>query len=954
RLYAINTLGAVIGSLVGGFVFLPNLGLHLSTLLTAILNILIGLATYLLSRQWNLQSPAMVSDKDPVSESKSPSDEKLSLAVIATMISFAISGALAMIYEVSWTRCLLMVIGSTTYAFTIMLSTFLIGIFLGSFICSRFVDSLKSPIIWFALAEIYVGFGGFLALKCFNLLTYGNLALSYQWGKDPGISMLLRFLSAGAILLPITLSLGAIFPLTVKVCAIDLNRVGTSVGKLYAMNTLGAIAGALLAGFLIIPVFGNEQSLIGTSVANLLLGLSLIILFAPLRKIIKVLSALAMSVVLVWAAQGPRLLDQSSIIFAQSERRRLKTAAETSIPSFDKWREQMGGLGNIIFTKDGLCANVAISVVEPQGGPKITTLFTNGHADASDSLDMKNQAMLAVFPLLFKPQAQDLCVVGWGSGVTAGYALRFPIKSLVCAEIEPVVVETSKYFHSVNFVAEADRRCRIEPSDGRNFLQISDQKFDAIISEPSNPWQAGVCNLFTEEYFRVCRSRLNPGGVFSMWSQINEIPTKNLTEVFAALKKSFPCVFVLESGHADVVAIALPEDGKLSLKNLTDAMASPGIANAISRFGINSADDFIGRIRVCPGGMDLAVKGSSANCDDTNKLEYDVARSYESRLYVSQNYQWLQNNSGEIWEFIDWGDLNSEHKALRMGKIARACLSDSPLMAKRWAEQSLKTKFNADALSLIADIQILQRDFSAALNTLKQGQRSFPDDARFLGLAGLIEFSGGNYQEARLLLSEAAKKKSADGIWNFLLAQTYSNFDSSSSVSIFFPAPDSELSSARVVELCEAAVDKARYLKQAGFLLMLADAYRQEAQYDKSIVLVSELVKSRPNSYLAWRILSEDFRAKNDKEDAELCAKRVNAIVSRLVPDCFAAAKNARQKGNEVIALKNLQEILKAEPDNQEAQQFLKDYAAESKGAARLLKCYKFSANSIQLKSPPR
>ncbi|MBX9686522.1 MAG: fused MFS/spermidine synthase, partial [Candidatus Obscuribacterales bacterium] len=504
-LYAINTLGAVIGSVSAGFFLLPAFGLSVTTYLAAATNILLGLAVFLLSKSSWFSSPqtktaveSLISpDLESIPEKKHLGS--LPLSVKACMFTFAASGAIAMIYEVAWTRSLLMIIGSTTYAFTVMLSTFLIGIFLGSIIASRFVDRLKMPIVWFALLQICVCLAGFISIVLFGLLPYMNMVAGLYYGKSPEISMLCRFLGSGLVLVPISLCLGMIFPLAVKICARDFEKLGASIGTLYSMNTVGAIIGAFIAGFLVIPFLGSEKTLVFCSIANLILGVSLLCMFAPVRKSIKILSTFALLAVSFWSSQAPEFWDYDSLVSAQSKRRIISRQNLEKIPSLEEWHQMNEYSGKLLFYKEGKTANVAIRYFN---SPPSHALITNGHIDASDRNDMENQAVLAVFPLLLSKAPKDVCLVGWGSGVTAGYALRFPLKELVCSEIEPVVVETSPFFHSVNYKPESDGRTIVEPSDGRNYLLGTARKFDALLSEPSNPWQAGVCNLFTSEYFR--------------------------------------------------------------------------------------------------------------------------------------------------------------------------------------------------------------------------------------------------------------------------------------------------------------------------------------------------------------------------------------------------------------------------------------------------------------------
>ncbi len=925
-LYAINTLGAVVGAVAGGFVLLPSFGLNYTTIIAAAVNFLLAGGVYLLSKAWKTDSAEIDTSSEPAAES---ADQKLPVMVLATMIGFSISGALAMIYEVAWTRCLLMVIGSTTYAFTVMLSAFLIGIFGGSIIGSKFVDKLKSPIIWFAFCEITLCLTGLLSMILFNYLPYVNLAAVSVVGKNEWLNMIFRFCGAGVVLIPVTFVLGLIFPIAVKVCARDLQRIGSSIGKLYSMNTIGAIVGAFLAGFVVIPYLGTEESLIVASVANLLLGVLFLLLFSDLRKLIKVFSAVACVALIYWASTGPQIWDYNTITLAQAERRNYMYDAQT-LPSYPEWVKTLVANNKLLFYKEGICANVAIYLTSG-----VTSLLTNGHVDASDTTDMENQAMLAAYPLLLKPNAKDVCVVGWGSGVTAGYALRFPIEKLTCAEIEPVVIDSSVFFKKVNYSPQNDKRLIIEPSDGRNFLLGTSKKYDAIISEPSNPWQAGVCNLFTKEYFQVCRDSLNPTGIFTFWTQTNEIPTKNLKQVFASLERVFPKnVFIFQTGSGDVTALASKEPIRFNLAELKKTLERPDVQSTVAKFNLKTAEDFLARVDVCPAGLEGLVQGASLNSDDTNHLEYEVSKSYENRTYIKENVDWLLKNTGPVWDYIDWGGMTAEEKAAELGKIARASMRRSIDRSIMWASESMRVHPNAQAQSLIAEAYILERNFEAAEKAIAEGKKLFPTDAKFVGLSGVIALRHADYLKARQDFADALKLDASEYSFRYYLALTYSPLDLGEINGIYVPPPD--LDPAKVLELCKESVqDKVFVDSRPGVVLVYADALRTLGQNEQALATLHDFVKSKPNGYLSWRILGETYAAMKDSKRALFCMNRSFNLVAPDLPNFLKKARDAMGKGNEIEAVRQLQLALEMSPAHPDTIYLLADYAKHSPKAAK-------------------
>lgn len=918
-LYAINTLGAVAGSIFGGFVLLPSFGISATTYIAAATNLLLALAVFYLSKQPEYANKSLQAGEEKqeasteaqtgsAAEQSSEAPAKLPTLVKVTMFSFAVSGAIAMIYEVAWTRSLLMVIGSTTYAFTIMLSTFLLGIFLGSWLCARYVDRMKSPILGFAVAQMVLCLVSFFSVATFNFLPYLNVVFGIISGGVPEVSMFFRFVSAGFVMFPIALVLGTIFPIAVKICALDMSRLGRSIGQLYSMNTLGAIIGAFLAGFAVIPFLGSEKTLVYCSIANLFVGILLLICFGEVRNSLKVLSAIA-AVAATFLAGSVNFWDYRMIAIGQSQRRPyLNTDKAKVIPSFEEWKEQAVGHLQFPFYKEGKVATVAIHATLDD---KSHSLFTNGHGDASDTLDMANQALIAAFPLLIKPDAQDVCVVGWGSGVTAGYALQFPIKQMICSEIEPVVIEASRFFHPVNFVPENDPRTIVEPSDGRNYLLGTKQKFDVIISEPSNPWQTGVCNLFTREYFRICRNSLKPGGVFTMWSQINEIQPKNLAQIFAALHEVFPYVYVFNTDNVDINAVASDKPMKLSYEALKKGFADPKVKSALLRWKLNTPEDFIARVLICPNGIDAAVKDVKPNSDDRNRLEYEVSKTYEDLLFRKENGEWLDKYSTGAWDFVDWGKMSDTEKAKEYVKVAFASTVD-PARAIAWAEQSNKLSPNADATALIAQIQIAQRNYPAAGKTIVEGEKLYPEDERFPGLAGVIALRKADYSTARSLLQKAIELKASNNDFRYFLAATYSALDlHEQDADAPRPASDPQ----KVIELCSLSSQDEKFCKaRPNVLLLLASAYNEAQKYTDAERCLKKLLVMQPDNYRVWKLLSECYVPQKKWTEAKYCQTKAFLCAANATNRALALAQSMLSEGKYDLALAQLKEAIKLEP----------------------------------------
>ncbi len=724
-LYAANTLGAVGGAAVTGLYLLPVAGLSKTTFIGAMINFVLVGVVVVMSRFWEQldskssalnaaepppNSPAFdASEANPESAktSVSPSDEasgpsipaasdgSLSSAVRATIFSFAVSGAVAMIYEVAWTRSLLMVIGSSTYAFTLMLTSFLLGIFLGSLVCARFIDRVKEPILWFAIIQMLVGAASVLSMNLFNYVPGWNLQLNAAFPNDPNTALVARFVIAASMMMPLTFFLGAVFPAAVKSCVKDLAAVGKSVSSLYAANTLGAIIGAFAAGFALIPVMGVEKSLIAGTVINILTGM-VMLLFVRTPGVVKALVLACGCVVCASLFMRSEIWYKDVLVYAQSARRRLAITPKFASP--EKWHEWLAPHLKLVFYEEGASSTVAVLQTTET---KQNSLITNGHVDASEAGDMPQQILLAYAPIAAHPNPKDIAVIGWGSGVTIGTAAQLVDGKITAIELEPAVIKASPYFNAVNHVPEKDPKVSVEINDGRNFMLATAQMFDVIISEPSNPWQAGVCNLFTKEYFQLCKNRLNDGGVFALWCQIVEVPGQNIRGVLSALGEVFPYCAVMRVDKGNIVAFASDKPIKFDLEKMRSQMAGKIIINDLRTAETDTPEKFIARLIVSPDGMKEFVGDAIPNSDDTNRLEYDVGKTYENGNSFEQNKLIVNKSIGDLSTMLVLSN-SAEQNAKTMCGIARqAQLLENVIGARYWISAALKAKPIAEAYRLL-------------------------------------------------------------------------------------------------------------------------------------------------------------------------------------------------------------------------------------------------------------
>jgi len=542
-LYGLNTLGAAAGCYLVGFHLLPAIGLYWTNNGVAALNGLIGLwALALASRAGHLGSTAENATRPSLTRSslwemsaarsrRAATASARQPQLLAIYAVAALTGFAALVLEMTWARQLSILVGGSTYAFSAMLFVVLIGIGAGSLIYqvslarSRSLSAAMVTVVLVLTATTVLGkvsipmltqiFGAIRELRSNPLL---NAAVC------TGAAAILELLPS--------LAMGILFPLMVQLARRRALGVGQSVGTIYALNTIGSLLGGTLASSLLIPWVGTEATIALAVAVYLVAALLLVPLY---RRIVPMVAYTAVAACLVFAAyrpQDPHITNYGMVFYGVptgEERERLSTLAFSEGPT-----------SSVLVAQDG----------------DLVTLRVNGKVDASTGRDMQTQLGSAYLPRFLCPDARKVLVVGFGSGVTPGAALQFPDTHVTCCEIEPRVFEASKYFHEVNHRPEEHPNFRIVFDDARGFLMRTREKYDLIISEPSNPWIAGIASLFTKEFYQTVRQRLNDGGLCVQWLQTYDITTSEYTLILRTLKEVFPDVAILETTPGDTLILA--------------------------------------------------------------------------------------------------------------------------------------------------------------------------------------------------------------------------------------------------------------------------------------------------------------------------------------------------------------------------------------------------------------
>lgn len=882
-LYAVNTFGAVVGTIGAGFYLLPVFGLSATTFISAGLNFFLAFVVCWIVWMCGPGAAGVPQADEVLEKGDSPSSAQRSPLSPASLkiavFALAVSGAVAMVYEVAWTRALLMVVGSTTYAFSCMLASFLLGIFIGSFVASRFVDRLKNALGWFGISQIALAVAGLVVLIAFNYLPYCCYVLTLWNFHEPITALYERFLAAGFMLLPIGLLLGATFPLVITACTEDVHAIGKSVGSLYSANTLGAIIGAFLAGFVIIPQLGAQRTLIMCICANLLLGL-LVLSTAYGKKYLMPITLVGVVALGItgWSLTQPGVWDYLVLLNTQSSRRGItRSDSEPGLLSYHEWNADIHAGGELVSYIDGACATVGV-VKHKQG----LSLLTNGHVDAS-SADMPTQILLSAMPLAFKPDAKDICVVGWGSGVSAGVAAAKTDTQVTAIEIEPAVIKAAESFSEMNLSPDKNERVSIELNDGRNQLLVMDKKFDIVVSEPSNPWQPGVCNLFTKEFFRSAKRCVKPDGIFSLWLQSNEVSPANVTRILAALHSVYPYILPLDARAGDMVVLASEQPFKLDKDTILTALTNPQLRQLFRQAGIYRVHDVVAHVVMTPDAVDVLVRDIEPNSDDRNRLEYEIAKIYEAISFHEPNQRMFENNMGQPWNYVQWSGATEEQKALTMAHVSTAC---SRLMmyhrARVWAAESIKLKPNSEGYVALARAEIARFRFGDALSLYRRALALSPKSVEVLSSFCSFSRRVGHFQDMRQSAELLHKLEPGSVAWNFALAESYMP----SVRTTLDERVDEKDQPERALPYLPASLlqDEALIKRYPLALVTAAVALFETGMRQEAIANLQRYVNMVPGDLIATRLLARWYEAGGEKAKSEAFGRQADETRAELLP----------------------------------------------------------------------
>lgn len=635
-LYGLNTVGAVGGALAAGFLLLPYLGLLLTLLVGATVNLLVFALAWLLSRH-----EAMLSAEPQVvaldAALAAPAADSY-VRVHWVMPVMLISGVVSFTLEVLWTRLLGHLFGGTVYAFSIMLACFLTGIALGGLAAGTMAKNRESA------ARVFVS--SQLLISLLSGLCYWLLVAWVPTGGGLGVRAVFAFI----VMVPSTLFIGATYPVAVRLAATNALNTARVAGRVYAWNTVGAIVGALLTGYFLLPALGFGLTLKAAMILSASLAFVTALLLKPrsMPLVAALAGMIAVIALLVHPARPDRLIyPQSADGQERSEERFFGVGRSATI-----LMREIDGFINL--TSNGLSE----SVVGRQGMPP---------------MDL-SQKWLAGLPALARPNAESMLIIGYGGGVALEGAPP-NISDLDVIELEPLVIQANRAIADLRGVDPlADPRVNLVINDARNALTLTDKRYDIIVSQPSHPWTGGAAYLYTAEFLDIAQAHLTADGVFLQWINSQFVDESLLKSLMATLLSRFKYVELYQPERQDLLFLASNEPLEIWSGARGAATALQRYPRHYNRMGMLAIEDAVAMMTLDSLGVQSFAKGGQLNTDDSNRLAFfshsrGDGLTADDMLELFQGVDPLTNPDSEF--------QSAEARSFSMDRIAEHLLQDN-------------------------------------------------------------------------------------------------------------------------------------------------------------------------------------------------------------------------------------------------------------------------------------
>jgi spermidine synthase len=649
RLYAVNTFGAVAGSASAGFLLIPALGVPKTTLVAALGNFFLATCALLLSRRPAFRgaaAPAALPITAPAGRVGRAERIVLTLAFTAGLAALAL--------EVVWTRSLILILGSTTYAFSTMLTAVLVGIALGSAVLAPYADRMRNRAALVAGLLFTGGFCALLGPAVINRLPFVFLRLS-DWAAGVwSLVIAAQFVICFLLVFVPTFLSGASFPILVRMYSRGAAQVGRTVADVYAMNTLGGIVGSLVGGFVLVKFLGLQPALTVAALFLMLVGGPLAVSLArPWPRAARGGTATAMvAAVVVLAFLHPRF--ETKLLFAGwgpfAGGYYVSRAAGSTVDVTDRHMQKL------LYHKEGVTASV--DVLETGSGERIISV--NAQPVATTYLyDMRALKMLGHLPALLHPDPKQVLIIGLGAGVSSGIIASYPsVEHVTVVELSEEVPGGAAKFADWNHDVLHNPKVKLIINDGANYVKATRKQYDIISSDPIHPFISGNGILYSYEHWRICKDRLKEGGVLAQWLPLYQLSPTDFATVIRTFVDVFPNATMWFSGIDTVLIGTKGNELKIDLRNLGERMTAPAVMGDLLSMGVQKPADILSWFVAGPEQLDAMGGDAPVNRVEYPVLEFTAPRAITVRG-VSSTMPALLAAVEQVPETQVWQQLNN-------------------------------------------------------------------------------------------------------------------------------------------------------------------------------------------------------------------------------------------------------------------------------------------------------
>jgi spermidine synthase len=868
-LYALNTAGAVVGCFTAGFALIGWVGLSATVWIGAALNLAIGLVVWA-GQRWVGEEAA------PVGSGVGTTGEAPPLAADRSTVrrvlwSFGLAGCVALSYEVIWTRALTFFIGNSTYAFTAMLTTFLCGLALGAAVFARWSDRPGNALPRLGALQVMIGVYGMLTIAILGHLFYGVSAWWERFGDAGwGAPLWLTFLKTFLVILPPTICMGGIFPLASRIAAAGASaHVGDGVGRAYACNTLGAIAGSLLSGFAAIPLLGTHASLALASLLSVAVGGALLASGSRGRLRQGLVYAGALGLLLGAGIATPRLR------FAD-----IAGEPEKEILSYDE------GVAGIVKVATDIYDRKLLSIngwsVAGTGTPNVDIALVNDYPEV--------QKMLAHLPMLLHPAPRRALAIGFGAGGTAWSFTRYAaLQQFDLVEFVPGVIRAARFFPEVNHGVLSDPRLRIIIDDGRNYLLVTPQTYDVISVDTLDPKHAGNGNLYTREFYELSRRALRPGGIFVQWLPYHQVDNLSLKMIARTFLGVYPdATLWLNRFKGYTLLLGTLEPLRIDMARLVAHFRTPAIQRDLAEVHVATPWQFLESFAMRPDTLRRYAAGSAGQ----NSYDHPYVEFYGAswRDPVAENLGELSRFTDDVAPLLVFANGAPEELERARAQLALHRRISRHIfrgyLASWRRDLQAGTREYRKALKLDPDDEGVKFALGIGAASRRQAMSALeraPDDIKSLDKLGYIAWNERDYAEAIRRFQQVVAldpRRAAAFVHLGVNYAAQERFDAS--IAAYREAarlrPDLAGLVEQSIELVEGLRRAKDHPSDAAAQAHLGDLYAGDGRSDRAIDCFERAAALDPSSPKHFFALARQYEAEELDDDAQRAYGRVLAL----------------------------------------------------------------------------